>query len=131
MMTDPIADLLTRIRNANAIYRKTVDIPRSSLKENILKVFQEEGFIQSYQVIDDSCQKTLRVHLKYGEGGEYVINHLVRVSRPGKRVYSSLKELRPVLGGLGIRVLSTPKGILSSRKAHEMKAGGEVICEVW
>lgn len=131
MMTDPIADLLTRIRNANAIYRKTVDIPRSSLKESILKVFQEEGFIQSYQVIDDSCQKTLRVHLKYGEGGEYVINHLVRVSRPGKRVYSSLKELRPVLGGLGIRVLSTPKGILSSRKAHEMKAGGEVICEVW
>ncbi|MEK7484254.1 MAG: 30S ribosomal protein S8 [Planctomycetota bacterium] len=131
MMTDPIADLLTRIRNANAIYRKTVDIPCSKLKENILKVLQEEGYIQNYQILDDSVQKTLRVTLKYGEDNVYVINHIKRVSTPGRRVYQNIKEMKPILNGLGIQVISTPKGVLSSRKARTLKVGGEVICEVW
>lgn len=131
MMTDPIADLLTRIRNANAIYRKTVDIPRSNLKENILKTLQEEGFIEKYQTLDDSPQKTLRAHLKYGDDGEWVINNISRVSKPGCRTYATLKDLKPVLNGLGIRILSTPKGVISNRKAHELKVGGEVLCEVW
>lgn len=130
-MTDPIADLLTRIRNANAIYRKTVDIPCSKLKENILKVLQEEGYIQNYQILDDSVQKTLRVTLKYGEDNVYVINHIKRVSTPGRRVYQNIKEMKPILNGLGIQVISTPKGVLSSRKARTLKVGGEVICEVW
>lgn len=131
MMTDPIADLLTRIRNANAIYRKTVDIPFSKLKENIVKVLQEEGYVQKYQVLDDSVQKTLRVTLKYGEDNVHVFTHLKRVSTPGRRVYQTIKEMRPILNGLGIQVISTSKGVLSSRKARALKVGGEVICEVW
>jgi small subunit ribosomal protein S8 len=131
MMTDPIADLITQIRNANRIYRQTVDIPASKLKENVLKVLESEGYIQRYQVLESSPQNTLRVFLKYGEDGEYVINTIRRVSKPGRRTYLKIKGVRPVLNGLGIRILSTPKGVLSDRKAKEANVGGEVLCEVW
>lgn len=130
MMTDPIADMLTRIRNANAIHNKTVRIPASRLKVGLAEVLRTEGFIAGYEVVEGKPQSNIRVTLKYGPEGEQVIRSIDRVSKPGCRVYSSAKELRPVLRGLGIQILSTPQGVLSDRKARELNVGGEILCRL-
>ncbi|MCS6858723.1 MAG: 30S ribosomal protein S8 [Abditibacteriales bacterium] len=131
MQTDPIADFLTRIRNANAAGHDEVRIPSSRLKVEIAKILQSEGYIRGYQLIDDKKQGILRVLLKYGEGHERVINGLRRVSKPGRRIYVGKDDIPRVLGGLGIAILSTPRGIVTDRRARRLGVGGEVLCEVW
>ena len=131
MMTDPIADMLTRIRNANRIYRQEVEIPYSKIKEGIAEKLKLEGFIKDYRVVERTPQNAIIVQLKYGPDGELVIRKIMRVSTPGRRVYRSLKQLRKVLGGLGIMIVSTSKGILTDRECREKKAGGEILCTVW
>jgi small subunit ribosomal protein S8 len=127
MMTDPIADMLTRIRNATRIERQFVDMPTSKMRVGIAKVLKDEGFIWGYEEIDTTPARTLRLELKYGPNGQRLITKIDRVSKPGCRRYSGYQDLRPVLGGMGIRILSTPKGILSDRQAREAKVGGEVL----
>ena len=130
-MTDPIADLLTRIRNVNCLGRKRVKAPYSRVKEEILKVLKQEGFINDYSASGEIPTKGLDIQLKYGPDGELVIRRLERVSKPGRRVYRKVKELRPVLQGLGISILSTPRGIMSDHEAKKHNVGGEVLCNVW
>ncbi len=131
MMTDPIADLLTRIRNANAIRRKTVSVPASKMKVRIAQVLKDEGFIRDYEVQEARPVSILRMQLKYGPDGERVIRSIQRVSKPGRRIYTKADEIKPVLRGLGVRILSTPKGVVSDRVAREQRVGGEVLCEVF
>lgn len=131
MMTDPIADMLTRIRNANSIGRKTVDMPASRMRVGIANVLKDEGFIENYNVEAAKPASILHVELRYGIDGEKVIRSIIRVSKPGRRAYASLKELKPVLRGQGINVLSTPKGVISDRKARELGVGGELLAEVY
>lgn len=131
MHSDPIADMLTRIRNAVSIERPFVDVPFSNTKRAVAGALQREGFVWDSEVIDTSPVKTLRVNLKYGPNGECVINYIQRVSKPGRRIYSSCGELRAVRHGTGITVLTTPKGVLSNREARKEHVGGEVIAEVW
>lgn len=130
MMTDPIADMLTRIRNAVRVERPHVDIPLSRVKLGLAEVLKREGYIWDYQEVDGEPLKQLRIELKYGPNGEKVIQSIKRVSKPGRRVYSKCTELRPVLNGLGISILSTSKGMVSDREARQQKLGGEVLCEV-
>ncbi len=148
MMTDPIADMLTRIRNANAIERPAVEMPATRQKAGVAQVLKDEGFILDFQVgryntdaeghkvfepTDDYSKPRaiLRVYLKYGPEGEKVIRHIRRISKPGLRVYKRADQLRRILDGLGIAILSTNKGVMSDRKAREQKVGGEVIANVW
>lgn len=131
MTTDPIADMLTRIRNANIAGRDVVEVPSSRVKRDIAKILREEGFIRDFEVINDGKQGVLRIHLKYGPNKEKIITGLKRISKPGLRVYAGKDELPKVLGGLGIAVMSTPKGIMADRKARREGVGGEVICYVW
>ena len=148
MMTDPIADMLTRVRNANRIERPYVDMPATNLKARVAQVLKDEGFVLEYQVgrnvkhedgthafeasTDLSKPKTiLRVYLKYGPEGERVIRKIDRASRPGRRLYRRTTELRPVLDGLGISILSTSKGVMSDRRARAQRLGGELLCTVW
>lgn len=130
-MTDPIADMLTRIRNANMVQKEVVDIPASRIKEEIATVLKIEGFIKDYQRIAEGPQGVLRVHLKYGRDGEKVISGLKRISKPGLRVYAKKDEIPKVLGGLGMAVISTSKGIMTDKQARTTGVGGEVICYVW
>ncbi len=130
-MSDPVADLLTRIRNANSIKMSQVDVPTSALKRGIVDVLKSEGYIRDYRVIEQEVQGTLRIYLKYGADGEFVINKINRISKPGRRIYRGVKEIPKVLNGLGISVLSTSRGILSDRLAKEAGVGGEVLAEVW
>ncbi len=130
MMTDPIADMLTRIRNANSIRAKNVAMPASRMRVGIAEVLKKEGFIKSYEVIEKKPSSELLVTLKYGQDGEYVIREIDRISKPGRRVYAGVGELKPVLRGQGIQIVSTPKGILSDRIARELRVGGEVLCKV-
>ena len=127
MMTDPLADMLTRVRNANRIERPAVDMPATHLKARIAQVLKDEGYIWDFEEIDTVPAKTLRLHLKYGPNGERLITRIDRVSKPGCRRYKGYKDLKPVLGGMGIQILSTPKGILSDRRAKAEKVGGEVL----
>ena len=131
MMTDPIADMLTRIRNAIAIERPFVDIPASKQKAAIADTLKREGYIWDYEIIENYPQNLLRVTLKYGPNGELVIQHLERTSKPGRRVYTKVSEMPEILRGLGICILSTPKGILSNREAKKEHVGGEVLCTLW
>ena len=131
MLTDPIADMLTRVRNANSIHRKTVDMPASRLKVGIAQILKEEGFIKDYEVRQKKPQSDLRITLKYGPDGERVIRTIDRVSKPGRRVYSAARDIPSVLRGLGIHILSTPQGVVSDRKARELNVGGEVLCKVY
>lgn len=131
MMTDPIADMLTRIRNAIGIERAFVDIPASRLKVGIAETLQREGYIWDFEVIEQQPQNVLRVNLKYGPNGERVIQSIRRVSKPGRRVYSNAKDMPEVLQGLGITVLSTNQGMLSNREAKSKGVGGEVLFEVF
>ena len=134
-MTDPIADLLTRIRNSTANGYKTVKMPFSRIKKEILRVLKEQGYILDYFAEMETQKKVrraiLRVELKYGPDGEKIIRSIRRVSTPGRRIYAGLAHMPTVLGGLGIAVLSTSRGIMSSLEARKLKIGGEVICEVW
>jgi small subunit ribosomal protein S8 len=131
MMTDPIADMLTRIRNANSIGMKSVEMPASRTKVGIAEVLKAEGFLTDYTVEEAKPSSRLVVRLKYGPDGEHVIRRIARVSKPGCRSYSGAKEIPSVLRGLGIYVLSTPKGIVSDRQAREMNVGGELLCQVY
>lgn len=131
MMTDPIADLLTRIRNAVQIERPYVDVPYSRMKKNIVEVLQREGYVWDFEIIEQSPASVLRINLKYGPNGERVIQHIERVSKPGCRVYRGVDETPRVLQGLGIFVISTNKGLLSNREARKQKVGGELLCKVW
>ena len=130
MMTDPIADMLTRIRNAVRIERPVVEMPTSKVRRGIARALKEEGFIWDFDELDTVPVKTLRLQLKYGPNGERLIHRIDRVSKPGCRVYRGYKELKPILSGLGIQILSTPRGIVSDRKARSNKMGGEVLALV-
>ena len=130
-MTDPIADMLTRIRNANVVKHETVDVPASNMKKELARILLEEGFIRGYDVIEDGKQGILRIQLKYGQEGERVITGLKKISKPGMRVYAANHEIPKVLNGLGISVISTSKGILTDKQARKENVGGEVICYVW
>ena len=131
MMTDPIADMLTRIRNAVRIEHPHVDMPSSKILKGIAQVLKDEGYIWDFEVIDTVPAKTLRLQLKYGPNGERLITKIDRVSKPGCRLYQGYKELKPVLSGMGIQILSTPKGILSDRRARAEKVGGEVLALIY
>jgi len=131
MHSDPIADMLTRIRNAASIERPFVDIPFSNLKQAVAAALQREGFVWDSEVIESEPSRTLRVNLKYGPNGERVINYIQRVSKPGRRIYSGSSALRSIRHGTGITILTTPKGVLSNREARKEHVGGEVLAEVW
>lgn len=131
MLTDPIADMLTRVRNANSIRRRTVDVPFSRLKRGIAEVLQREGFISDFMTIEAGPRSVLRLTLKYGQEGERVIRGIDRVSAPGRRVYRGATESAGYQAGQGIYVLSTDRGVLSDREARQKNAGGEVLCRVW
>ncbi|HBE72261.1 MAG TPA: 30S ribosomal protein S8 [Planctomycetaceae bacterium] len=130
MMTDPIADMLTRIRNAVRVERQHVDMPASRVKQGVAEVLKREGYIWDYAVIEAEPVKQLRIELKYGPNGERVIQTIQRVSKPGRRVFSKSRDLRPVLNGLGISIISTSQGFVSDREARQQNIGGEVLCEV-
>ena len=130
-ITDPIADMLTRIRNANNTKHDTVDVPASNMKKSIAQILLEEGYIKNFQLIDNGTQGVIRVTLKYGAGKEKVISGLRRVSKPGLRVYAGADELPKVLRGLGIAIVSTSKGVMTDKKAREAHVGGEVLAFVW
>ncbi|ACL68892.1 30S ribosomal protein S8 [Halothermothrix orenii] len=130
-ITDPIADMLTRIRNANDTNKDVVNIPASNMKISIARILKEEGYIKDYKVIEKKPQNALRIYLKYSKNGEKVISGLKRISKPGLRVYVKKDEVPKVLGGLGIAVLSTSRGILTDKQARQEGIGGEVLCYVW
>ncbi len=130
-ITDPIADMLTRIRNANGARHETVEIPCSNMKKAIAKILLEEGYIKKFEIIEDDKQNVIKVWLKYGEGKSHVIAGLKRISRPGLRVYAAKDELPSVLKGLGIAIISTSKGVMTDKKAKRENIGGEVLAFVW
>ena len=130
-ITDPIADMLTRIRNANSAKHETVDIPASNMKKAIAQILLYEGYIASYKVIEDEKQGVIRVTLKYGENKSQVITGLRRVSKPGLRIYSNVEDMPKVMKGLGIAIVSTSKGIMTDREARKQNVGGEVLAFVW
>ncbi len=131
MMTDPIADMLTRIRNAVSVERPHVEMPLSKVKRGLADVLKREGFIWDWSELEAQPVKQLRIELKYGPNGERVIQRIRRISKPGCRVYSKARDLRPVLDGLGISILSTSRGVVSDREARQRNLGGEVLCEIW
>jgi small subunit ribosomal protein S8 len=131
MTTDPIADLLTRIRNAAKAKHPRVDLPSSKLKLEVARILKEEGYVTNYKVVDEKGKKTLRVFLRYTPERRSVITDLKRISRPGSRRYVGKFEIRPVVGGLGISILSTPRGVMTGQSARKEGVGGELLCEVW
>ena len=130
-ITDPVADMLTRIRNANTAKQESVDVPASNLKKAIAQILLDEGYIKSFEVVEDGTQGIIRIQLKYLAGKEKVISGLRRVSKPGLRVYAGADELPRVLKGLGIAIISTSKGVMTDKKARELHVGGEVLAFVW
>lgn len=131
MMTDPIADMLTRLRNALRVGQKTVEMPASKTKENIARVLLDEGFIEDFRVVGEVPHRLLKVYLKYGPLGEKVITEITRVSKPGCRIYRSVSDLRYVRNGLGIWIVSTNRGVLSDHECRRRRTGGEVLCSVF
>jgi small subunit ribosomal protein S8 len=132
MQTDPIADFLTRIRNAAAAKHQRVDVPASRLKTDIARILKEEGYISTFKMVEENkTRKVLRVFLKYTPDRRSVITGIKRISKPGARRYLGYSDIRPVVGGLGINILTTPKGLMSGRNARKSKLGGEILCEVW
>lgn len=130
-MSDPIADLLTRIRNAAERRHEYVVIPASNIKVSILEVLKEEGYVEGFEVIEDGARPVVRVNLRYDHGREPVISHLERVSKPGRRVYAKKRDIPWVLSGMGLAILTTPKGVMSGKQARRENVGGEVLCYVW
>ncbi len=131
MMTDPIADMLTRVRNGVSAKFEMVDVPSSKIKESIAKILVQEGYIDSYKVLEDNKQNILRMHLRYDKGKEGAISKIMRVSKPGRRVYVDSDDIPLVLRGYGIAILSTSKGVITDKDARKAGIGGEVICKVW
>ena len=130
-LTDPVADFLTRIRNAYRARHQKLDVPASRLKAEIARILKEEGYIANFKPVEENGQNVLRVYLKYGPNNESAIRDLQRVSRPGCRVYVGKDEIRRVQGGLGISIMTTPKGVMTGRQARREGVGGEILCEVW
>ncbi len=130
-MTDPIADFLTRIRNAHLAKHDRLDMPSSKMKLEICRILKEEGFIRNYRVLETQPAQTLRVLLRYDQEGQPAIRHVSRISKPGRRVYRGAEDVRPVRNGLGLTILSTSSGLVSDRTAREQRVGGEVVCELW
>lgn len=131
MYTDPIADMLTRVRNAVAARHPKVDVPASKLKAEIARILKEEGYILNYKVAEEGVKKTIKIYLKYSDNNSPVISHIERVSRPGCRVYVGQSDIPRVLGGLGINILTTPRGVMTGRSAHKTGVGGEILCQIW
>ena len=131
MRSDPVADLLTRIRNASRAEHEKVDIPASRLKVRMAEILKDEGFIKNFRVLDDTKQGTLRVYLKYGQANEKMISGLVRVSSPGRRVYVTHDKIPTILAGMGVTIVSTSRGVVTDREARKQKVGGEVLAYVW
>ncbi|OMF23732.1 30S ribosomal protein S8 [Paenibacillus sp. FSL H8-0548] len=131
VMSDPVADMLTRIRNANVVRHETVEMPASKMKKQIAEILKREGFIRDAEYIEDNKQGIIRIFLKYGPNQERVITGLKRISKPGLRVYTQSTEIPRVLGGLGIAIISTSKGIMTDKEARQVKSGGEVVCYIW
>jgi small subunit ribosomal protein S8 len=130
-VTDPVADFLTRVRNAIRAKQQKVDVPASKLKTEIARILKEEGYIANYKATEENGQKLLRVYLKYGNNNEAAISNLERISKPGCRVYVGRTDIPRVLGGLGINILTTPRGVMTGREARKQGVGGEVLCQVW
>ncbi len=130
-MTDPIADFLTRIRNAHLAKHDRLDVPHSKLKRNMCSLLKDEGFIEDYEVVESPPQDMIRVYLRYDREGVPAARRLERVSKPGRRVYRGADEIKPVLNGLGVAIVSTSKGLLTDRQAREQRVGGEILCELW
>ena len=130
-MTDPIADMLTRIRNANTVGHETVEIPASKMKKSIAEILKEEGYIEDFDIIDDNKQGIIKITMKYGANKEKVITGIKKISKPGLKVYAKANDVPRVLGGLGIAIISTSKGVVSDKEARKLGIGGEVICYVW
>lgn len=130
-MSDPVADMLTRIRNASSVFHDTVDVPASNLKKEVARILKEEGYIRDYKVQDDGKQGMIRIYLKYAPPKRQVISGIKRISKPGLRVYAQRHDVPRVLGGLGVAVMSTSRGVMSDRQARKEGVGGEVICYVW
>jgi small subunit ribosomal protein S8 len=130
-LTDPVADLLTRIRNAINARQQKIDVPASSLKAEIARILKEEGYLSNFKATEENGRKVLRLYLKYGSNNDAAITNLARVSRPGCRVYVGHNDIPRVLGGLGINILTTPKGVMTGRSARKSGVGGEILCEVW
>lgn len=131
VMTDPVADFLTRIRNANTVYHDKVEAPASNVKKAIAEILKQEGYIKDYETVDDGKQGTIRLYLKYGSNKQRVISGLKRISKPGLRVYAKKDQIPKVLGGLGIAIVSTSQGIMTDKQARQSGLGGEVVCYVW
>ena len=129
--SDPIADMLTRIRNAMSMRHAKVDIPASKLKADIARILKEEGYILNFKIADEGSKKTMKIYLKYTPANQPVISKIERVSRPGCRVYVGSGEIPRVLGGLGINILTTPKGVMTGKSARKERVGGELLCQVW
>jgi len=130
-MTDPIADMLTRIRNATTVRHDRTDIPASKMKLEIAKILKQEGFIRTFKMLEEGPQGQIRIYLKYADDGEPAIHGMVKVSRPGRRVYRKVEQLPKVRNGLGVAVVSTNRGVLTDAQARTMRVGGEVLCEIW
>lgn len=130
-MTDPIADMLTRVRNALAARHPKVDVPASKLKAEIARILKEEGYIVNFKVAEEEGKRTIKIYLKYSTDNEPVISKIERISKPGRRVYVGQKEIPRVLGGMGINILTTPRGVMTGRTAHRERVGGEILCEIW
>jgi small subunit ribosomal protein S8 len=131
MTSDPIADMLTRVRNALAARHPKVDVPASKLKTEIARILKEEGYITNYKVAEEGAKKTIKIYLKYANDSRPVISEIERVSRPGCRVYVGQQDIPRVLGGLGINILTTPRGVMTGRAAHREHVGGEILCRIW
>jgi small subunit ribosomal protein S8 len=130
-LTDPLADMLTRLRNAMQARHPKVDVPASKLKGEIARILKEEGYIANYKVAEEEGKRTIKIYLKYSDESAPVISKIQRVSRPGRRVYVGSKEIPRVLGGMGINILTTPRGVMTGRNAHRNRVGGEILCEIW
>lgn len=130
-MTDPIADMLTRVRNALSAKHAKVDVPASNLKVEVARILKDEGFVSNYKVIGEGANRAIRVYLKYGSNDEKIINRIERVSKPGCRVYVGRDDIPSVLGGLGINILSTSRGVMTGRDARRLGVGGEILCRVY
>jgi small subunit ribosomal protein S8 len=130
-MTDPISDMLTRLRNATTVRHDRTDVPASKMKLEIAKILKQEGFIRTFKMLEEGPQGLIRIYLKYAEDGEPAIHGVERVSRPGRRVYRGVEELPQVRAGLGVAVISTNRGVLTDEQARSLRVGGEVLCEIW
>ncbi len=129
--TDPIADMLTRIRNAMSVRHSKCDVPASKLKADIARILKDEGYIQNFKIAEEGVRRTIKIYLKYSAGNQPVISKLERISKPGCRVYVGNKDIPKVLGGLGINILTTPQGVMTGKQARQAGVGGEVLCQVW